>query len=400
MEFQTEFQLESFLHTNERFIVDCLQEGKKIQLMDEFFEHLDLKYGTGMEPFLKANHLMEVYLAWQPRSKEERQGRLHPENRTHKIGKFGRFDAHRGAEATRREAGEAGREEYRKVEQTRRREPADDEPGGQRREERSDREHGSRKEGRAERFDGQRRELRDRPPTGHSNPPIAPSYLPPGYQSYQGAHPTGLPYPPYYLPAEYAQPYFYPDSGFTYHYPPPIPQLPQVYYPQPNWPGYVPTVDSQSAQRPSQETHPKSPYNNGDAYLNRPAAPYPHPYPPYQHPLPIPTLPNPANPVQAHPERSSPSPVPPPSHYPNRLPPLVTPEASLAAHHTQPIPQPPQNQQPIAPALPKPSDSKSELSFTSNFKNHSTISDSRPATEKSQKKSKIDDLFSKLVSDK
>lgn len=69
-DFQNDFQVESFLHTNEKMIIDCIQENRPVKMLDEFFEHLNLKYGQSLSEILRVNQLVDAFKNWVPQVKE------------------------------------------------------------------------------------------------------------------------------------------------------------------------------------------------------------------------------------------------------------------------------------------------------------------------------------------
>jgi len=383
-EFQTEFQLESFLHMNERFIIDCLQEGKKLQMVNQFFEHLELKYGNGAEQFVRANKLWDFYGAWKQRPPEEDAvHRLHPENRFHKIAKGGKFEKKPVPFSERKP------EVSKPEEQKKERAPAP----------RYVQQGGSR-------MGASPPKKQETKQPGHQPPPMS-------------QPPSSNPQPDPYA----GQPYqYYPDylaaysGGYHPYYPPPSapnmdssywqdPKVPQSFHPYP--------PPSQYGQHPefpqySYSSYPYQDPQSGQANPQMQVPYYPYPYPvhyPYQPAIqPHPVSPAPQNdrkearhPGAAqspHPSHGRSIPHTPPYHpsYPS------FPDQYQLKDFQRPPQRDPNN-------FPRHSDfarnhsmEPSEPSLTSANKHRGAHSPTKHRVpQKSQKMSRIDDLFSKLV---
>lgn len=389
-DFQTEFQLESFLHMNERFIVDCLQEGKKIQMLNQFFEHVALKYGIGAENFVRANKLWAFYETWKNRPPEEDAvHRLRPENRFHKIAKGGKPEKKPIPFSERKP-------EVPKVE-----EPKPDKGPGMRETQPAGPKPGVSQPRRPEGV------LASPKPPQNPQAPVPGNSKPDPYFSnpYQ--------YFPEYLAA-------YPGAFHSYYPPPAAPTMDAAYWQDPKAPQpYLPyPPSSQYPAHPEYPpfTYPPNPYpeaQSGQANppMQVPYYPYPYPYHyPWQPPFPShPAAPTPSTdrkdarqPVQGQTQPTHPPPpsytrsMPPPPLYHPSYPPYSDP------YQPKDSQRPAQRDQTDFPRAPDPGRNQSvepsEPSLTSANKHRGSHSPTKHRVPpKSQKMSRIDDLFSKLV---
>lgn len=353
-----------------------------VEMLDEFFEHLELKYGPATEHFVRVNKMVDLFLNWRRKGRAEADpNKLHPQHRFKRIVKGGRVERREipsERERARQEARDKSpaRSEGRKIESR----PVQGNGHGQ-----------ARKEAPAPvKSVAASPDVKPSPGNGAAGAQKTEGYFGqryPYYPEYPGGYPMGY---HHYYPPPPTQDAYWPDPKAAPSYPAYPPAPPQGQPPQPQdaysqyyYPPYTP--------HPPQATH--------DYSVGQPTPPVQPTYPPYGYPYyyhypPPPAYPTPPaaprDPNQPKPEseppQNHPKPVSDHAYPPPYYPPYPDP---ATPHHGHPKPHDPPRQAALEP---------SEPSLTSSI-NHqrSSQSPNKHRGAKSQKMSRIDDLFSKLV---